>query len=76
VNTIGYYPANTVLRVTSTTNKTTGKTDLAVYSVNSSGAVVALLGSITLYAEVIGDRAGVFVIGGGNIQTQPYAIYP
>lgn len=76
INTIGSFPANTVLRVTSTTNNSTGQTDLAVYSLNSSGGVVALLGSTTLYAEVIGDRAGVFVIGGGNIQVQPYAIYP
>lgn len=82
VNTIGYYPANTVLRVTAGTSSN-GKTDIAVYSVNSSGVVVALLGSVTLYAEYIGDRAGVFVIDGivdstvqGNVQVQPYAIYP
>lgn len=73
---VGTYPKNTVLRVTATTNNATGQTDLAVYSLNSSGGVVALLWSTTLYAEVIGDRAGVFVIGGGNIQVQPYALFP
>jgi hypothetical protein len=76
INTIGYFPANTILRVTSTTNKTTGQTDLAVYSVNSASVVEALLANVSLQAEVIGDRAGVFVIGGGNIQVQPNAIFP
>lgn len=75
INTIGYFPSNTILRVTSTTNKTTGQTDLAVYSMTSAGVVEALLASVRLQAEVIGDRAGVFVIGGGNIQVQPYAIF-
>lgn len=74
--TLGHYPANTVLRVTATTNPVSNQTDLAVYSLDGAGNVVALLGSITLFAEYIGDRAGVFVIGGGNIQVQPYAIYP
>lgn len=73
---LGTYPGNTVLRVTGTTDASTGKTDIAVYSLNGSGGVVALLGSVTLYASPIGDRAGVFVIGSGNVQVQPYAIYP
>ena len=68
--------ANTVLRVTATTNTATGQTILAIYSMNSSGGVVALLANATLNAAPIGDRAGVFVIGGGNIQVQPYAIFP
>lgn len=76
LNVIGYFPANTVLRVTATTNTATGQTLLAVYSMNSSGGVVALLANATLNAAPIGDRAGVFVIGGGNIQVQPYAIFP
>lgn len=82
VATIGYYPKNTVLRVTGTTDISNGKTEIAVYSLNNLGAVVALLGSVTLNVEYIGDRAGVFVIdeqvgtsSPGNIQVQPFAIY-
>lgn len=70
------YPKNTVLRVTATTDLATGQTILAVYALNSSGAVVAQLANATLTAAPIGDRAGVFVFGGGNIQVQPFAIYP
>lgn len=76
LNVIGYYPANTVLRVTATTNLANGQTILAVYSLNGSGAVVAQLAGATLTAAPIGDRAGVFVIGGGNVQVQPYALFP
>ena len=71
---VGYFPANTVLRVTSTTNYF-GGTIIAVYSLDGSGGVVARLANFNLNAEPIGDRAGVFVIGGGNIQVQPYALY-
>lgn len=70
------YPKNTVLRVTATTDRATGQTILAVYALNGSGDVVAQLANATLTAAPIGDRAGVFVIGGGNIQVQPFAIYP
>lgn len=75
VHDVGHFPDNTVLRVTSTTSYF-GGTTIAVYSLNSSGGVVAQLANFSLAASRKSDRVGVFVIGGGNIQVQPYALYP
>ena len=77
VATIGYFPANTILRVATSMNNATRQMLLIVYSVDSStGDAVAELGRLTLQAEVFTSLAGVFVIGGGSIQVQPYALYP
>lgn len=75
VANVGTFPANTVLRVTSTTSYF-GGTTIAVYSLNSAGSVVAQLANFSLTVSRKTDRVGVFVIGGGNIQVQPYALYP
>jgi len=76
VSTIGYFPANTILRVATSMDSATRQMLLIVYSVNSStGAAVAELGRLTLQAEVFTNLAGVFVIGGGSAQVQPYALY-
>ena len=73
---IGTYPANTILRVTATTNRSTGQTLIAVYQITSAGQVVALLAQIPLVAEVIGDYAGVFAFGANaRIQVQPAALF-
>jgi hypothetical protein len=61
--------------VTSTTDYF-GGTTIAVYSLDGSGGVVARLANFSLNAQPKSDRAGVFVIGDGNIQVQPYALYP
>ena len=69
------FPLNTVLRVTSQTSYF-GDTTISVNVLNSSGAIAAQVAQFSLRAEVKSDRAGVFVAGGGNIQVQPYALYP
>lgn len=69
------FPLNTVLRVTSQTGYF-GDTTISVNVLNSSGIIVAQLAQFSLRAAVKSDRAGVFVAGGGNIQVQPYALYP
>ena len=77
INTIGSFPPNTILRVATSMDSATRQMLLIVYSVNSAtGAAVAELGRVTLQAEVLTNLAGVFVIGGGSVQVQPYALYP
>jgi len=77
VDPIGSYPLNTILRVATSMDSATRQMLLIVYSVDSAtGAAVAELGRVTLEAEVFTNLAGVFVIGGGSIQVQPYALYP
>lgn len=77
VNTIGSFPPNTILRVATSMDNATRQMLLIVYSVNSAtGAAVAELGRVTLQAEVLTNLAGVFVIGDGSVQVQPYALYP
>lgn len=77
INIIGSYPLNTILRVATSMDSATHQMLLIVYSVDSAtGAAVAELGRVTLQAEVFTNLASVFVIGGGSIQVQPYALYP
>lgn len=69
------FPLNTILRVTAQTGYF-GDTTITVNVLDSSGSIVTRLVHFSLRAAVKSDRVGVFIAGGGNIQVQPYALYP